>query len=412
VSWQGATPKFACSASRASDTAPWECYADLVRIGAPSGDLVFAFDSSDDNGTDFHAPDGTRTVSFTRSSATGWSRPQPVYRADCGSAAAGIDGATRYHIVASCGGSIRYSVTRAGGSWSTQTLAHPRDREDRDPQVAFDGAVAYVAYTQVALTEGGCGDDGLRDVGVYYRSRSLPNGAWSVARRLGGAADRLDAFRVDRGTLHATVQAPNGGVFYEMQKGTVFHRYPIANAAGETSLRVGSDGVARIAYVGDGSIRYATFTGAGVAGASIPGSAAAEAPVLVLGKGNQPHLLWMLDSQGKGCATQEPGPLDGTYYATLANGQWSSEKITSRIGPMSLTLDADTGRVHALIGGEGILYYTKDPAGAWTWTALTTPGSFADPVIRLDPLTGHLLVVYVTDAADGARASVNVITKP
>ena len=416
MTWDGATPRHACEASEATNGEAWECSADLVGLGAPPGDLTFYFDvnfdASDPADAVSHSPDGSRTVSFASPPAAGWSKPRLVDRADCAAAAAGIDAGSRYHIAASCGGSIRYSVSKADGSWSTTMISRPSNREDRDPQIAFDGAVAYVAYSQVALTEGGCGDDGSRDVGVYYRQRILPDGGWSDAIRLGEVDDRLQAFRVDRGTLHATVRATDGHVYYEMQNGDVFHRYLVADAVGATSLRVGSDGMARIAYVGKDSLRYATSTGSRLSLVSITGSAAAEAPVLVLGKGNLPHLLWTVNDWQEGDCGPILGPLAATYYATLTNGKWVSARITSRVGPTSLTLDVDTGRVHAVIGGSGILYYTKATTGDWTWTTLTPAGAWVEPLIRLDPRTGTLLVVYVAKVNDGVTGDVYVITKP
>src|SRR6185295_14402364 len=109
---------------------------------------------------------------------------------------------------------IRYFVKVPGGSWTATTFAHPAHRLDLDPQIAFRGDVVYVAYSRIALDDG-CGSDG-NDIGVYVRTRSQPSGSWSAPTRIGLPDDSLGSFRVDGGTVHATVRnEKDGRVYYE-----------------------------------------------------------------------------------------------------------------------------------------------------------------------------------------------------
>ena len=178
----------------------------------------------------------------------------------------------------------------------------------------------YVGYTSIAVVDGGCGDPGLRDVGVFYRQRDLPDGKWSAPIRLGENNDHLQGFRVVDGIVHATVRADETHVYYETLDGDTFHRYPLAGVAGDTSLRIGSDGLARIAYEAEGGLEFAEFDGVGFSTTPIPGSGGGFAPSLVLGANNDAHVVWTRAYHGLGCAEPGPFPEDGTYYGTNESG--------------------------------------------------------------------------------------------
>jgi hypothetical protein len=109
----------------------------------------------------------------------------------------GVDGASRSHIVAACNAGLRYAVSNPEGAWSTTLITQPANRKQMDPQIGFDGDVVYVAYSWLAVTDGGCEDDGLDDLGVYHRQRTLPDGVWSEPKRIGIAKDMLVSFRVE-----------------------------------------------------------------------------------------------------------------------------------------------------------------------------------------------------------------------
>jgi hypothetical protein len=270
-----------------------------------------------------------------------------------------------------------------------------------------------VAYTRVALTDGGCGDDGLRDVGVYVRERSLPDGWWSAAKRIGEIADHLLSFRVVDGTLYATVTAADGLVYYETVEGPTYRRYLIPGAIGATSSRVGSDGLARIAYETTDELRYAVFDGSGFSTSPIGGSTGGYAPALVLGASNEAYVVWTRASHGRGCADGGGFPEDGTYFGTNASGRWISGRITPDLGHASLTLDVATRRVHVIVSGygSGLDYYTKSTGVEWSKTSLSVK-TVGTPLIRLDPATGSLLVVYTDDAGQARIEGIYAITKP
>jgi hypothetical protein len=109
----------------------------------------------------------------------------------------------------------------------------------------------------------------------------------------------------------------------------------------------------------------------------------------------------------EGCGEADQVSREGTYYATIVNGKWTSQRITKRLGPSSLVLDPRTGRVHFLI--ENVVH-TRNANGTWVSTRL--PAGIEFPVMRLDPATGNLLVVYVQSTPDGESDNLFAITSP
>ena len=333
----------------------------------------------------------------------------------CTSVVATIDNSGTEHVAANCDTNIRYAVSAAGGTWTVTDFMPPVDRLEKDPQIAFDGNTLYLAYTRMAATQGGCGDDGLRDLGVYYRVRTLPNGAWSDPKPIGPADDHIQSLRVN-GTIHATVlNDKDGKTYYETLNGSTYHRYLIANAAGPVSLRLGSDGRARIAYeTKAGSLAYGVFRGAGFTTSVIPGSNRGYTPILVLGKGNAAYVLWNRGYHGRGCVVPDPLAGDGTYFGTNVGGRWVYSRLTSSEGAASLVVDARTGDVQALVAvGTRLVDYVKQPSAPWRHSTLVN--GFASPaVLREDPNTGALLVAYIGlgPGGTGGPPAVYVMTRP
>ena len=126
------------------------------------------------------------------------------------------------------------------------------------------------------------------DLGVYYRKRSLPDGEWSKPRRLGREGDILGSLRVADGTLIAAMVGPGGPtVVFQPVSGGSQVRGRLKGVSDEFSLRVGSDGKARVAYVHarDGSIRLATTDGTETTSTVVADRGKLENPLLILGPG-------------------------------------------------------------------------------------------------------------------------------
>lgn len=325
-----------------------------------------------------------------------WSGLQVIRRGECSNLAATIDDTGRRHVVAACGGGIRYLTSRNGTDWDETPFVPAVDRIETEPQIAVDGDTIYVAYSLLAPLEGGCGDSGLRDLGVYIRSRSRDrqDDEWSDPARIGNEGDRLQGFRAVDGVFHLAVTASDGrSTFYQSQSSRGTTRIAIPDAT-STSLRVGDDGHARIAYATGHAIEYARVDGDRLSIRTVAETDETflKSPSLVLGARDRAYVIWTQTTDpGGGCVGPEPGPLDGTYVAIQSGTGWDTKRITKSQGQTSLTLDPAAGGVDAIVAGGDLTHFSSTGAG---WKAETVPGSkgIGAPVLRRDPATGALVV--------------------
>jgi len=163
--------------------------------------------------------------------------------------------------------------------------------------------------------------------------------------------------------------------------------------------------VARLAYLDtDGDVRLASVRGTEMTSRVIADEGTLVNPLLVLGPGNQPHVVWTRDITAEvGCGESQLDAKDGTYYATLVDGRWRVERVTKATGDTSLVLDTDSGAVHVLVngsttkrGGNKLTHYERVPGRGWTSTTLrkaVDPGA----VIRRDDANGTLVVAFRDD---------------
>ena len=338
--------------------------------------------------------------------AAGWTVPRRIGKAsNCVTVTAVIDAASRYHVAAECDGTIKYYVSiDSGRSWKGQVLAHPAGRMDLDPKIGFDGDRVYVAFTRI-VPDGGCGGGRGPSVGVYYRSRVVPGGTWSAAKRIGPAADTLESFQVAAGTLHVTVTGADALGYYETLKGTASKRYAISDqSVGGTSMRVGTDGRARIVYTGKDGIQYARFTGSGFSTRTIPGTTVWDLhPVLALDTGDKSHVAFTRNEP----ATCGEGPVS-TWYASNASGSWKTQQISKAFGDTSIEVDGATGRVRVVIGSaSGVRYFKSVSDGSWKGATLASTRWAMSPVLSRNPATGAILVAYIDGSAS---ATIRVVT--
>ena len=364
--------------------------------------------SADPNPSASPSPDtSSAPTPFPSAKPKVWSPPRLVLGGDCTGLTATVDATGRYHAAASCDGGIRYATSSDGVTWTTTSIVPGIDVHELGPQLAVDGSTIHLAFTRLAPDDGGCGDDGLRELGVIHQSRQLPDGAWSGQDMVGQQADALESFRVADGVIHATVRATDG-TFYVSEAGATGARIRIPDAV-TTSLRVGDDGKARIAYATGKQLRLARVDGDRLTTASLVTTDDTNVmnPLLVLGPGNRAFVSWTQNrDEGGGCIDIGPGPLDGTFFGSDAGGSWASERVSDAVGPTSLTLDVTTGKAYVLVDDGSVLrYFTSNGTG--TWTATEVPGSrdMHSAQIRLNPVTGAI-AVFALDF-DGIHIVVN-----
>lgn len=334
----------------------------------------------------------------TTAPVVGWSKPTIVRRGDCRDVSAAVDESGRSHVAAVCDGGIRYLTSIDRKAWDEVAFVPPIDMFELEPRVAIDGTKVYVAYSLLAPKEGGCGDEGLLDQGVYVRSLQAPDAGWSDPVRIGSEGDRVQAFRVADGVIHLTVTNDDGrSIFYQSKSAAGSTRIGIPGAI-STSLRVGDDGRARIGYVTDHAMRYGVVEGEALKTGTVAETTKTffRWPSLILATGDRASMVWTQTTEsGGGCAGPGPGPLDGTYVATQRADGWGVERITKADGQTSLTLDPSSGSIEVfVVGGQpngGVRLFTKAPGG-WASEAIPIDKGIAYPVLRHDPSTGALVL--------------------
>jgi len=332
---------------------------------------------------------------------TAWSEPKRVAPLEgCTSVTEAIDASGTLHLASDCeDDQIRVASSGDGVHWTSRTFRPPSGRMLIGPQIAFDGNRLTLAYTRLAPApqDEGCGGTFPVDVGVYLRTRSLPDGSWSSEQKLGETADGLTALRTADG-LHALIVDKAGRMFYETLANGRLARHRIPGAIGAASLRIGDDGRPRVAFEAEDGIRLATFDGSAFRSQLIPGSATGWDPVLVLGPGNVSYVLWNRAYHGGGCTEPGPDPKDGTYFATDAGGSWSVSRLSPRVGGTSLIVDPDSGELNALVADFGSLTaFTRPAGGDWAEKTLVA-GEASSPAIRQDPTTGDLVAAFAGES--------------
>jgi hypothetical protein len=332
-----------------------------------------------------------------------WSHQQTIFTGWCTAPAATVDRDGRFHVVAGCDTRISYAVSADGRRWATHTFARPAHRLEVDPQVAVDGTTLYLAYTRLRPVDDACGGDGLTDEGVYYRTKRLPDGAWSAAVRIGHVGDHLQSFRVARGVIHETFTTRDGQgpVAYGRKRGSSFTQVRLPGAVA-TSLRIGDDGRARIAFTTDHLLRLATVGKDGKPAMTTlfdGGRMAVVDPSLVLGAGDHAYVTWTAQQAwGGGCADDEqPFPRKGIYFGTDSSGSWQVKRLSSVPGVSSIALDPRGDIAHAVISQQrGLRYLARDTTGAWTSQDIPDTASTTALVVRHDPRTDSLLVIAMS----------------
>ncbi len=347
-----------------------------------------------------------------------WSKAVKVPGLDnCGGVSLAIDGSGTSHLVATCEAArqleVRYAASTDNVHWKALTFPRPARTAEEDAGLAIDGSAVYLGTTRQVLTDGGCGDDGFVDAGVYVRTLAVPSGTWSKPVRIGGATDALQSFRVADGVIHATVTSDDGAkTWYERFAAgatTPAQRTAIGDAGGPVALRIGDGGTARVAYEGPDGIRFGTVD-ATVSTSPIPNSTNGFDPIFVLEPGNVADVLWNRGDHGAGCAGAGPQPEDGTYFATNAGGTWKTTHLSKAIGASSLTTDPTTGDLIAVIriGGNPVVFRSADRS---SWTHATLEGGDTwSGTLRVNPVSGQQVLVTLGADTELSPSEVSVRT--
>jgi hypothetical protein len=264
---------------------------------------------------------------------------------------------------------------------------------ETEPQVVVDGDRVYLAFNRYVPLDEGCGGLDYRHLGGFV-TFPMVDGGWTTPRQIGEENDVLVGLRVVDEVIHALVR--NEGLFYLRIAGDDTTRIQVSNV-GTGSLRIGDDGVPRVAFVANDAIRYGEIrNGKVVSRVVADADFSAGSPELILAPGNRPVISWTQNSDIGGCTTPGPRPTDGTYVATLAGEGWTTRRVTTEAGGSTLTLDVATGDLHVAVATDVIRHFVSTNDGG-SWTGVTVPSSsdaYA-PVIRVDPESGHVGIAAI-----------------
>lgn len=347
------------------------------------------------------------------STPRGWLDPVVVHEAeaiDCGGLTMAYGPGGTVVLVMACDDDVH--VTHGpvhGGQWVTDVIERPRGIVLRDPQVAIDGDRLHVAVSALAPVDGGCGDTGLRPAGVLVWERTLPDGDWAGPTAIGGPDDDLQSFRVVDDIVHATVQGVGGVVYLRGSTGSI--RRTTIPDADDTSLRVGSDGFARIAYTASsGDVRLVTMRDGPLAPEVIHRAdehGGPRPPSLVLAGGNEPFVMWTLGWGPGGCAEPDSLPEFGTYVYADVGGVTATDHLSTSEAATSLTLDIPGGMAYVVItewtdDQHQTNLYSRPIAGG-DWTATELEGDPSWPVMRVDQDAGAAIMAWIDWDGDSTK---------
>lgn len=361
-------------------------------------------------------PDPTPIPTPRPVQAAGWTSPQVALRSsECASIDLLVDSSGGEHLVADCGDSVHYAASQRGGGWSDIIFGRAGGLVDRNPLLALDADRLYAAYSQ-AVEQGGCGGGWFTKVGVFVRSRVLPNGAWSAAQRIGPPGDQLDSFAVHGGVMDLVVTTLDQKTYLETAGGGTVRRYALAGDQG--SVAVAPDGQVGVAYLSGTAVRYGTLAGSTLHSIALPGVPSQDGitsgPRLVFDAAGHAHVSYTF-TEAPGCASGNLPAQAGTYYATDAGGAWTDRRITTDEGTAALALDA-SGRADVLIDGTAgealwgsLSLYGSVDGRSWKRTELVSQQTVLS-ALAVDPTTGRPVVAF-RDPSDGNTDAIAVIAQ-
>ena len=144
-------------------------------------------------------------------------------------------------------------------------------------------------------------------------------------------------------------------------------------------------------------ITYATLgpDGAPTDASTVTGSKLAYGPSLVLAPGTVPAVLYTRGSVAAAARNRIRRPTPA-LRRDVRGWVLEHERLTKRQVGGSLTVDPTSGELHVVLGDRALIHYSKAVGGNWKKETIVKSGA-GSPVVRQDPTTGDLVVVYGGD---------------
>jgi hypothetical protein len=286
----------------------------------------------------------------------GWTGPLFVSERNYWEPTLVIDADGNVHAAALLNDGIFY-LTNSSGSWTRERLSRaPAQGHDREPSIALDSdGSLWVAFTRYRRTECQISCYPADSDGIYYVSGRA--GDWSDPVRIGNGGNEVGSLQVDGGTIHlASVRwvDPLGfSVFYTTNSSGDWTEERLRDKGNGAQLRLGSDGLARIAFSDGPALYYAT------AQAATGSFTLEQAPdgffaFLALDNADEPHIVAHVGEEE-------------VRYMHRSGDAWTEPEPVA-LGGMASGIAVDDQRVAHIIsrynvGGPGVRYATNASGG-------------------------------------------------
>ena len=324
--------------------------------------------------------------------APAWSAPVRVLNGFFREISEAIDSTNHVHIAAAGRGGLWY-ITDRGGAWNAKRiLVNPHNKSYQEPSIALDDHDrVYIAFSRSSCNDCAPGStDGIFTLTDKGRARgSFP----SSPTRLAPAASAEPSLRVSGGHIYLAYQSdcchpgPLPPLRFKTNVTGAWTTAQVAASGDGPSLRLGTDGRARVAYAKPHGIGFATASSAsgGFASVALPGTGSGDfRALLALDLHDRPSVVWLHDGVS----------MNGIRYSSRGSSGWATPvEIAPTVGTIGYALDAQD-RPHVVIGA-GKVREERLVAGTWVASTVSSKGAL-DVAIRR-AFDGHMVVAYSAD---------------
>jgi hypothetical protein len=330
---------------------------------------------------------------------TGWIGPDRVAAEHFEEISLAVDANGFAHVAAATWEDGSFYLTNSGGSWTREPLTTPPiGGYDGEPSIVIrpDGSLA-VAFTRFGGLQCSFGCIPVDPQGVFLITNQ--SGSWSDAERF-----------IDGRVQEPSLQATQGRLHIAYSRGADLERtveYAYAEDGVETwtasvvgpgrspSLRIGRDGLARLAYTlrpfGQRSLFYAEQTGSNeFVTERVPGGWVADTtgspPLLALDPADEPRIVFFNETEG------DDEPSCALSIRRAGSSSWSEPSEVFREDEFCQLEAAD-----AAVDSSGTVHVISDYnlSSMGVWYANDAGGEFQ--ARRLRGLGGH----SISDVPDG-----------
>lgn len=330
-----------------------------------------------------------------------WGVPTRILAGNFISVSVAVDSTDHLHIAATESSKGLYYLTNRSGSWQSKRVLKQIPNPYPGSHKVWDQASITLDVQDrihIAVALFGCNDCAPGNYeGVYYiTDKGRARGTFPAhATKIAPNGMFEPTVRVSMGRLYVSYAkcacypgAPLGPVWLATKTTGSWTRTKVTSHGEQPSLRIGSDGYARVAFRAASSLRYAvahSVTG-GFTLSTVPGTTSHDfAPSLALDSHNAPRIAWIRDPN--------TASGQGVRYITRTGSTWGSSREMAHGYAAAVGLSLDAGdRPHVVVGATGVRV-ARLASNVVVRDTLDSNANVLAAAIRA-PASGHLVVVY------------------